>query len=46
MNKQIGIISKKIIRILNLGYDKEQPIYIGDANINHMMEEHPKDFEK
>ena len=46
MNKQIGIISKKIIKILNLEYDKEQPIYIGDANINHMMEEHPKDFEK
>ena len=46
MNKQIGKITFKIIRLLNLPYDKELPIFIGDANIKHMQEEHPKDFEK
>ena len=44
MNRQIGKISKKIIDILKLGYEKEQPIFIGDANIKHMKEEHPVDF--
>lgn len=46
MNRQIGKISKKIIKILNLKYEEEQPIFIGDANIKHMKEEHPNDFEK
>lgn len=46
MNRQIGKISKKIIDILKLGYEKEQPIFIGDANIKHMKEEHPVDFSK
>ena len=46
MNKQIGKISKKIIKILGLQYDKEEPIFIGDANIKHMKQEHPEDFKK
>ena len=46
MNKQIGKVSKKVIKILNLQYDEEQPIFIGEANINHMKEEHPSDFAK
>lgn len=46
MNKQIGKVSKKIIEILGLKYEKEEPIFIGEANIKHMKEEHPKDFEK
>ena len=46
MNRQIGKISKKVIKILNLQYEDEQPIFIGDANIKHMKEEHPNDFKK
>ena len=46
MNKQIGKVNKKVIEILGLEYEQEQPIFIGEANINHMKEEHPKDFEK
>ena len=46
MNRQIGKISKKVIRILDLQYEEEQPIFIGDANIKHMKEEHPNDFKK
>jgi hypothetical protein len=46
MNKQIGKVSKKVIKILGLKYDEEQPIFIGDANINHMKEEHPEDYKK
>lgn len=36
MNREIGRITKKVIRILELDYDKEQPIFIGDANIKHI----------
>ena len=46
MNKQIGKVSKKVIKILGLKYQKEEPIFIGEANIRHMKEEHPNDFEK
>lgn len=46
MNKQIGKVTKKIIKILDLDYKNEEPIFIGEANIKHMQEEHPKDFEK
>lgn len=46
MNKQIGKITKKIIDILGLNYKEEKPIFIGEANIIHMAEEHPEDFEK
>lgn len=46
MNKQIGKISKKVIEILGLNYEEEKPIFIGEANLNHMKEEHPVDFKK
>ena len=46
MNKQIGKITKKMIKILGLNYQKEEPIFIGEANLMHMAEEHPEDFEK
>ena len=41
MNREIGRITKKVIRILELDYDEEQPVFIGDANIKHMQERHP-----
>lgn len=46
MNKQIGTVNKKVIKILGLNYKKEEPIFIGEANIKHMQEEHPEDFKK
>lgn len=46
MNKQIGKITTKISKILDLGYKEEIPIFIGEANIKHMKEEHPEDYEK
>lgn len=46
MNKQIGKVSKKVIKILGLDYKEEKPIFIGQANLDHMKEEHPSDFEK
>lgn len=46
MNRQIGKVTKKIIDILGLEYKQEQPIFIGDANIKHMKEEHSEDFRK
>ena len=45
MNKQIGKVTNKIIKILNVDYNKEEPIFIEEANLLHMREEHPKDFE-
>ncbi len=46
MNKKIGKVNKKVIKILNLNYTKEEPIFIGDRNINHIKREHPEDFKK
>jgi len=46
MNKQIGNITKKIIKTLGLKYSVEKPIFIGDSNIKHMKEKHPQDFKK
>lgn len=46
MNRQIGKITQKVIKILQLNYDEEQPIFIGDANIKHMQEQHPEDYNK
>ena len=46
MNKQIGIINKRVIELLNLEYNEELPIILGESNINHMKKEHPADFEK
>lgn len=46
MNKQIGKITSKVIKILGLNYENEAPIYIGRNNIIHMQKEHPEDFKK
>lgn len=46
MNKQIGKITNKIIEILQLDYNEEHPVFIGESNIKHMKEQHPEDFQK
>ena len=46
MNKQIGKVNKEVIKLLNLEYEKELPIILGETNIEHMKRQHPKDYEK
>lgn len=36
LNKKIGTITKRIIKILNLDYTEEKPIFIGKSNIEHI----------
>lgn len=46
MNKQIGKVNKKVIKLLDLNLKEELPIILGDSNIEHMKREHPEDFQK
>ena len=46
MNKKIGKLNKKVIQLLNLKYNEELPILLGDSNINHMQRQHQEDYEK
>ena len=46
MNKQVGILSKRVIKLLNLEYKKELPIFIGQSNILHIKNKHSEDFNK
>ena len=46
MDKQIGKVNKKVIELLELEIQEEQPIILGDTNIKHMKKQHPKDYEK
>lgn len=44
MNRKIGMVTKKVIKLLDLDYKTEIPIYIGEDNINHMKKEHIEAF--
>lgn len=46
MNKQIGVVNKKVIKLLNLNYEKELPVILGDTNVEHMKREHLQDYNK
>lgn len=46
MNKRIGKVNNKVIKLLNLNYESEMPIYIGDNNIEHMKNKHLEDYNK
>ena len=46
MNKQIGKVNKKVIKLLELEYNKELPIILGESNIEHMKRQHLQDYEK
>lgn len=46
MNRQIGVVNKKVIKLLNLNYKKELPIILGDTNVEHMKREHLQDYNK
>lgn len=44
--KRIGVLSDKIINLLNISYIADNKIYIGDSNIEHMKKSHPLDYLK
>lgn len=46
MNKQVGIVNKKVIQLLNLKCKEEMPIILGETNIEHMKKQHPEDYYK
>lgn len=46
MNKQVGVVNKKVIKLLNLNYEKELPVILGDTNVEHMKREHLQDYNK
>lgn len=46
MNKQIGKLQGKVIKLLNLDYEEGIPIILGDANIEHMKRQHLEDYIK
>ena len=46
MNKQIGKVNDRVIKLLNLNYKDELPIILGDSNIEHMKRQHLEDYNK
>jgi len=42
----IGVLTQQVIDILELDFEAETPIYIGELNIEHMERNHPKDYKK
>ena len=46
MNKQIGKVNKKVIELLELEYEEEIPIILGDSNVEHMKRQHKEDYER
>ena len=46
MNKQVGKLNRKVIQLLNLEYENELPIILGDTNIEHMKRKHFCDYQK
>ena len=43
---KIKEITKAVIDALGLSIESGTPIYIGQSNINHMMNRHPADYAK
>lgn len=46
MNKQVGKVTKKVMELLDLEYEKELPIILGNSNIEHMKRQHFEDYIK
>ena len=46
MKKQVGKVTNKVIQLLNLEYEEELPIILGDSNIEHMKRQHFDDYIK
>ena len=46
MNRQIGKVNYKVIKLLHLDFEYELPIFLGDSNIEHMKRQHYDDYIK
>jgi len=42
----VGVLTQQVIDLLDLDFKAGTPIYIGELNIEHMEQSHPKDFRK
>ncbi len=42
---KVGVISQRVVELLNIDVDADTPIYIGETNENHMKEKHPNEYE-
>ncbi|MDR0603915.1 MAG: hypothetical protein LBG80_06400 [Bacteroidales bacterium] len=41
---KIGIITREVIKVLEVNIEPESPIYIAGYNVAHMQTRHPRDF--
>lgn len=46
MTQEVGKVSARVISLLGLSLQVDQPIYLGDSNIAHMIRRHPADYAK
>lgn len=46
MQKTVGSISQNVIQLLGLHADAGTPIYLGESNVQHMIQRHPDDYLK
>jgi hypothetical protein len=46
MAMEVGRLSLRVIELLGLQLEENQPIYMGESNILHMLSRHPLDYEK
>ncbi len=46
MANVVGNLSQRVISLLGLSLQDQQPIYLGSSNISHMMSRHPADYAK
>lgn len=40
----VGKLTKKVIDTFDLDFEKDKPIFCGESNRLHMMDEHPEDY--
>ena len=43
--RQVGILNQRVIDLLGLDMPAGKSILLGETNINHMMNRHPRDYE-
>ena len=46
MQNTLGLLSEQVIRLLGLHADAGTPIYMGESNVQHMLQRHPADYQK
>lgn len=46
MSEEVGRLSARVIELLGLDLQENQPIYIGNSNVSHMKSRHPGDYSK